>query len=46
MEVAGIEPATLTLAKVVGLPGHRDVTLFYKPFRAGGCHVVTRVASP
>ncbi len=42
----GFEPATLTLGKVVAIPGHKDVTTFYEPFRAGGCHLVTRVAKP
>ena len=42
----GIRTRDPHLGKVVGLPGHRGVTLFYEPFCAGGCHLVTRVARP
>jgi len=37
-------PGNEHLGKVVSLPGHKDVTVFYVPLRAGGCHLVPRVA--
>jgi hypothetical protein len=41
----GIRTRDPHLGKVVELPGHKDVTLSYEPFRAGGCRLVTRVAT-
>jgi hypothetical protein len=42
----GIRTRDPHLGKVVSLPGHKRVTLFHLPFRAGGCHLVPRVAKP
>ena len=42
----GIRTRDPHLGKVVGLPGHKGVTPFYLPVRAGGCHLVPRVARP
>ncbi len=42
----GIRTRDPHLGKVVRLPGHKGVTLFCEPFRAGGCHLVTRIARP
>ncbi len=42
----GIRTRDPHLGKVIGSPGHKGLALLYQPFRAGGCHLVTRVARP